>query len=82
MIPGSGSSCWLVAAEAEYGRWASMDCSGTGQYQFGSPSVDGMVRPTPLIGEKPGTVRKAHDDQGGPDKELKPLSAAPTEIQR
>ena len=56
-----------MAAEAEYGRRGSMDCSGSGQYQFGSPSIDGMVRPTSLIREKPGTVRKAHDDQGGPD---------------
>lgn len=39
---------------------------GTSQYQFGFSGVDGMVKPTPLMREKSGTVRKAPDDEGGP----------------
>lgn len=56
-----------MATEAEYGKQPSVDSSGQRPISVGYPGADGMVRPIPLIKGKLRTVRKALDDEEGPD---------------
>lgn len=65
MVPRSESSCWLLSAEVDYRRQPPVDWSEQRPGSVWLPHVDGMVRPTPLIREKFGTVGKAPDDEGG-----------------
>lgn len=67
MVPGSGrfGGWWLQALSV--GDGLLQIALAKGQSQFGSLGAKGMVRPTPLTREKLGTVRKAPDDERGPD---------------
>lgn len=64
MIPDSGNSCWVAAAETE--PYWKMGFYGLFWHRPGLVWLL-KVRPTHLIRQKPGTVRKAHDDEGYPD---------------